>query len=116
MLIDARKHMKSLELDSMDTSKEMTERIVSIVKDAINKEKQLYQVCKTIKNNCELKFGCVWQCKAIYDGIGCHFSVIDKSFYVRLQFGKLRIIVNKVYDEVSLSILDFVNLTIFYIL
>jgi len=109
--MSARKHLHALELDSMETSKEMTKRIVIIIKDAINKERQLYEVCKTIKDNCGLKFGGVWQCKAIYDGIGSYCFVIDKSFYVSLQFGKLRIIVNKVYDEVSVSTLDFVNLT-----
>jgi len=87
---------------SRTTPKEMTDQIITIVKNAVNKGRDLFEVCKTTRNGAQSKFGGLWQCNAFYDDIGDYSCSVDNNCFVSLKFDKLRIAVHKVYEEVSL--------------
>jgi hypothetical protein len=101
MLIDARKYLDSVIINSRTTPALMTDRIVTIAKDAIIRNRLLFDVCKAIRTNVESKLGGLWQCNAFYDEMGNYSCTIGNSLFVSIILGKLRIAIHKVYEEVS---------------
>lgn len=48
----------------------------------------------------------MWHCTAFYDDTGSHCFTFDDMFFVSIVFGKLKITVHKVYDDVSVIRFD----------
>jgi hypothetical protein len=101
ILVESRKHLGSPILNYRSTSEEMRNKIFNIIRDVIISEQNLSDVCKNIKELVESEFDGLWHCSAFYDDYGCHCFTFDEVFLVSVIFGKLKITVHKVYDDVS---------------
>ncbi|CAG2183928.1 unnamed protein product, partial [Oppiella nova] len=81
----------------------MRNQIVSIVKNALNFEQNFFDLCKSIKECIEREMDGLWHCTAFYNDIGCHSFTFDDMFIVIIMFGKLKITVHKVYDDINMK-------------
>ena len=101
MLIDARKQWNTADVISKSTPKEMSDEIVLIVSDQLNKSNKLIEICTQIKRRVENRFGSLWMCHMAYEGMATTSATIDTNCFVSIQSAKLKVTVHKVYDEVS---------------
>ena len=101
MIAESRQYANSPVVHQRKTGEAMTDRIVVIVTNALNSEQNLGDLCKNVKEVVELEMDGMWHCTAFYDDIGSHCFTFDDMFFVSLVFGKLKITVHKVYDDVS---------------
>jgi hypothetical protein len=104
ILNDARKYLNSPIIDSLQTSKEIVEKISSITKISIQENESLFNVCKNIKKTVEEELDGKWYCNAFYNDIGFHSITFDPKFSLKFKFGKLLINVQKIYDHVSIQL------------
>jgi len=84
-----------------NTSDDIKNKVVCIIKDVLRYEQNIPDVCKSIKELVESELDSLWHCSVLYDDIGSHCFTFDDEFIVSLIFGKLKITVHKVYDDVS---------------
>jgi hypothetical protein len=90
-------------IDSNQTSREITDRIVEIVKNAVKENLIIRNICEKIIKSIHSEMDGHWNCQAFYDNIGYNHSLKYPDFNVRIDFGKLSIIVYKSYDDVSIE-------------
>ncbi len=95
--------MDSPVIDSNQTSREITDKIVAIVKDVLKENIILRNICEKITKSIHSEMDGHWNCQAFYDNIGFNHSLKYPDFSVRIDFGKLSITVYKSYDEVSIE-------------
>ncbi len=95
--------MDSPIIDSDQTSREITDRIVAIVKNVLKENIILRNICEKIIKSIHSEMDGHWNCQAFYDNIGFNHSLKYPDFNVRIDFGKLSITVYKSYDEVSIE-------------
>lgn len=110
MLIDARKQWKSANVLSKSTPKEMSDEIVSIVSDRLNKSNKLIDICAQIRERVQNRFGGLWMCHMTHEGMATTSATIDTNRFVSVQSAKLKVVVHKVFDEVSAqSVISFAD-------
>jgi hypothetical protein len=102
ILTEAKKYLSSPIINSNKTSKEITNEILSIAKNSINKSETIYGLCKNIKESIDSIFDGNWECNAFYNNIGSYYILLSSSFDVKIKFGNLLINVWKVKDYVSI--------------
>jgi len=103
-LNDARKFLNSPVINSNETAKEITRKINFIAKKSIKECQTLYDVSKQIKESVDFEFYGRWDCDVCFNSMGSHYTFIDLSFSVTIQFGRLNIWVYRVCDTVWLSL------------
>jgi hypothetical protein len=90
-------------IDSNQTSREITDKIVAIVKNVLKENIILQNICEKITKSIHSEMDGHWNCQAFYDNIGFNHSLKYPDFSVRMYSGKLSITVYKSYDEVSIE-------------
>jgi hypothetical protein len=78
------------------TSKEITDKILVIVKKNIFESDTISRLCKKIKRSVDSEFGGLWECNAFYNNIEDYSTFPNGSYNLRIKFGKLSINVWKV--------------------
>ncbi len=81
--------MNSPNINSNETSKEITDKINMIAKKAVKECGSLYDLSKQIKQSVDLEFHGRWDIDICYNDMGCHYTFRDLSFSVTIRFGKL---------------------------
>lgn len=90
-------------IDSFQTSKEITDQIISIAKKSIKENDDLYDVCKNIKEKIDSEFEGQWSCDVFYENFGFNYFDQNPKFSVHMKFGKLSVNVERVEDWVSFT-------------
>jgi hypothetical protein len=102
ILTDARKFLNSPDVDSKATSKEITDKIITIAGKYVRECDSLYDICKKIKETVDSEFDGFWYCDAFYNNIGFNYNPYNPKFSVKIKYGKLAINVEKIDDQVSI--------------
>ncbi len=97
---EARKFLDSPIIEPNETSKEITNKIIYIVKKSISECETIKDVCKQIKESINLEFDGFWDCAAYVWDVSDQSLFRDPKFSVKLKFGKLRIWVYRLHDKV----------------
>lgn len=94
ILNDARKYFSSPVINSNETSKEITDKVISITKKSIK---------EAVNELVESEFYGCWDSDVSYNDMSYHYTIQDSRFSVTVSYGRLNVWVYKVIDEVWLS-------------
>jgi CRISPR/Cas system CSM-associated protein Csm4 (group 5 of RAMP superfamily) len=93
--------LQSPVIDSKKTSKEITDKILLIVKNSIDKSETIFKLCNNINQSVVSEFYSRWDCNAFYNNIGFYYTLMDQNYAVNIRFGKLSINIWKLWGNVS---------------
>lgn len=91
----------------------LTDKIVSITKNCLIVSEKIGNFCVKIRETLEAEIVGLWGCNTLYDNIPNTSITHLGSFLVLIHFGRVSIIVFKIYDKVCFS--DFCSNFIIYI-
>jgi hypothetical protein len=104
IISEAQKYLNSPIIHSHKTPNELTDKIVSIAKNCLKDSEKIHYICKNIKETLESEFIELWGCNAFYDNRENCCITYSTSFLVWINFGRLSIIVFKIYDKVFFEV------------
>jgi hypothetical protein len=102
ILTEAKKYLRSPIIESNETSKEITDKILLIATSSIVESVTIYNLCDKIKDLVDSEFIGRWDCNAFYNNIGNYNSFQNKDYSVNINFGKLSINIYRICDIVSI--------------
>ncbi|XP_054153477.1 uncharacterized protein LOC128952157 isoform X2 [Oppia nitens] len=86
---ECRKHLWSHEVMQNEMNKEMTQKVLSIVRSQIKEYNSVFLVCKNIVESLNDEFGHRWHCSADYKmGLKSYF-MFESGFLIKVKFGLL---------------------------
>jgi hypothetical protein len=89
ILSEAKRNLNSLIIDSQKTSKELTDKIVSITKNCLMVSEKIGIFCVKIRETLEAEIVGLWGCNTFYDNIPNTSIAYLSSFSVIIHFGRL---------------------------
>ncbi|CAG2105877.1 unnamed protein product [Medioppia subpectinata] len=64
ILAECRRHLSAPELISNKINADMTDKTLAIIRQQLREQNTIYEVCKEVVNQMELKYGSAWTCTA----------------------------------------------------
>lgn len=103
LLQEARKFVNSATVDGKKTRKEIVEKLIPVVKEALtSKGDKLYDVTRTIKEFMDTHFMGDWNVYLLYNNLGLLNYNNQSDGFIDIKLGKqISLVVYKAYDPVS---------------
>ena len=102
MLMEARKFINSPVVDGHKTRRDIVDKTVEIVKEALTiKGERIYDIARFIKEYMDTNFMGDWNCYLIYNNIGFVFHNIIGDAFIEVKFVKVIVTIYKTFDSVK---------------
>ncbi|XP_054155340.1 uncharacterized protein LOC128953840 [Oppia nitens] len=89
IIIECRKHLWSPQVIHNMMNREITEKVLSIVRSEINGNNSLFMICQNIFNELNDEFGYLWHCRADYRNGSENCFSYELGYYLRVKFSSL---------------------------